>query len=169
MLITRHCVMLVCAGEGCGLPVPDEDGEAVHFDGPADPRIKGDLDGCQWTTREDGSRLCYGCRCKEVGRPADGKMDNPLEGDVVHLPQPCVLVSCDCCGDLLGGDEGVPHFASSDEARAALADDPGWPAWMGWQVEGDSHHCGTCVRRGRASMTTPAAEVMGQREESGDA
>ncbi len=113
--------MVVCAGEGCGLPFPDADGEAVHFNGPADPAIKDHLDGGEWTTREDGSRLCYGCRRKEVDRPADGEMDNPLEGDVVHLERPCVLMCCDCCGDLLGGDEGVPHSESADGAES-LAD-----------------------------------------------
>ena len=137
MLIARHCVTLACAV--CGLPFLAEDGEALHFDGPADRAIKEHLDGGEWATREDGTRLCYCCR-----GPAEGRTDNPLQGAVVPVERPCVLICCDACGAALDAGWCVPHFESADHARAALASDPGWPTSRGWLAVGDLHLCAAC-------------------------
>lgn len=145
-VITRNCVILVCAGDGCGLPFPNPDGEPIHFDGPADPAIKDCLDGGGWATRDDGRRLCYGCRCLELGEPACAGVDNPVEGATVALPGPCFLIRCDGCGVHLGeddGGEGAAHFDGAEQAAQGVRR---WSSPDGWRLIGAAHYCGTCAR-----------------------
>lgn len=92
-------------------------------------------DGHHFPTKEAAERIAKGW-----------DIPNPV---IERMPEPCVVVSCDCCGTIFGEEADVAyHNETADEARAALTDTE-------WALAGDGTalcpECavGSCTCRNR--------------------